>query len=242
MSDEHLFPEGLLVDRNDDWRGNAGQVAVLRLLLFCEDERNKGGARLDDFETELAGKIVTHGRCANFGNRKAPGCDDKYWRAKFGGVGADDELAGVLDFLNFRIENNLDAGVAALGFEHAGDVLCGAVAEKLAQCFFVIRNAMLLDESDEVRRRVAGQRGFREVFVGAEKILGAGVDVREIASAATGDEYFFADAVGAFEDGDAAAALAGFGGAEKSCGSCAEDECVKFVGRFGQAFATPRGC
>ena len=80
------------------------------------------------------------------------------------------------------------------------------------------------------------------MFVGAEKILGAGADVREIATAAAGDKDFFADAVGAFEDGNAAAALAGFGGAEESSGSGAEDECVKFVRRVGQAFAKPRSC
>jgi hypothetical protein len=80
------------------------------------------------------------------------------------------------------------------------------------------------------------------VFVGAEKILGPRVDVREIATAAAGNENFFADAVGAFEDGDAAAALTGFDGAEESGGSGTEDECVKFVRCLGQAFAKPRGC
>jgi hypothetical protein len=36
------------------------------------------------------------------------------------------------------------------------------------------------------------------------------VDVCEVAASSTGDEDFLADAVGVFEDGDAAPALAGF--------------------------------
>ena len=242
MGDEHLFAEELIVHGNDDWRGNAGQVAVLRLLFFCEDERNERGARLDDFQAELTGEVVAHGSCANLGDGEPAGGNDKHWRAKFGGVGADDKLGGVADFLDFGVENNLDTGVAALGFEQAGDVLRRTVAEKLPKRFFVIRDAMLLDEGDEVAGSVAGERRFREMLVGAEEVFGARVDVREITAAAAGDEDFFADAIGAFEDGDAAAAFAGFGGAEESGGARAEDECVKFVRRFGQAFAKPRSC
>ena len=67
------------------------------------------------------------------------------------------------------------------------------------------------------------------MLVGADEILRAAMDIREIAAAAAGDEDFLADAIGAFEDGDAASALAGFGRAEESCGAGAEDESVKFV-------------
>ena len=74
------------------------------------------------------------------------------------------------------------------------------------------------------------------MFVCAEKVFGARVDIREVAAAAAGNEYFFADAVGAFEHGDAAAALAGFGSAEESSGAGTEDDRVKFVRCFGQAF------
>jgi hypothetical protein len=67
------------------------------------------------------------------------------------------------------------------------------------------------------------------MFICAEEILGAAVDVCEIAAAAAGDEDFLSDAIGAFDDGDAPTALASFGSAEKPCGTGAEDESVKFV-------------
>jgi len=80
------------------------------------------------------------------------------------------------------------------------------------------------------------------VFVGAEKILGTAVDVREIAAPAAGDEDFFADAIGTLEDGYAASAFAGLRGAEESRSTGAENESVKFVGWLRQAFDEPRGC
>jgi hypothetical protein len=143
----------------------------------------------------------------------------------------------VLNFLYSCVQENLDACVATLGFEHVGDVLRGAVAEKLAESFLVIRNAMPFYQRNKIRRRVAGQRGFGEVFVGAEKIIGAAMDVREIAAAAAGDEDFLADAVSAFEDGDAASSFSGLGRAEEAGGASAEDQSVKFVGWLRQAAA-----
>ena len=64
------------------------------------------------------------------------------------------------------------------------------------------------------------------------------MDVREIATAAAGDEDFLADAIRALKDGDAASAFAGFRGAEESCGAGAENYCVKFVRQWSQAILT----
>jgi len=103
------------------------------------------------------------------------------------------------------------------------------IAEELAKGFLVIWNAMLFHQRDEVRWGVAGQRGFCEVLICAEEILRAAVDVREIAAATAGNEDFLANTIGTLEDGDAAAAFAGFGGAKESCGTSAENQCVKLV-------------
>ena len=88
---------------------------------------------------------------------------------------------------------------------------------------------MFFHERDEVIGRVAGQRGFREVLVGADEIFGAAMDVREIAAPAPGDEDFLANAIGSFQYGNAASSFAGLGGAEESGCPGAEDEGVKFV-------------
>jgi hypothetical protein len=162
----------------------------------------------------LASEVVSLRGGTDFGNGEAARSDDQDWGAKLGGIGADDELGSMLDFLDFGVQEDLDASVAALDFEHIGDVLRGAIAEKLAERFLVVRDAVFFDQRDEVGRGVTGERGFREVFVSADEVLWATVDVREIAAAAAGDEYFLSDTIGALEDSDAASAFAGFGSAE----------------------------
>ena len=70
--------------------------------------------------------------------------------------GADDEFSCALNFLDFGIQKNLNISVAALGFQHVGDVLSGTVAKKLSEGFLVVRDAMLFDQRDEVCWGVAG--------------------------------------------------------------------------------------
>ncbi len=53
------------------------------------------------------------------------------------------------------------------------------------------------------------------------------MQVGEITAASAGDEDFFADAFGVFEEGDAAAAIASFDGAHKAGGASTQDENVK---------------
>ena len=109
----------------------------------------------------------------------------------------------------------------------------GAIAEKLAEFFLVIGDAVLFDEGDEVRRRVAGERGFGEVGIGGEKILRRAVKIGEIGAATAGDEDFAAEASGTLEEGDAAAAFGGFGGAQQTGGASAENEDVELVSGVG---------
>ena len=116
----------------------------------------------------------------------------------------------MLNFLDLCVQEDLDTGVAAFGFEQIGNVLCGTVAEKLAESFLVVGNAMLFHEGDEVGGRVAGESGLGEVFVCADEILRATVDVRKVAAASAGNENFLADAVSKFEDRDAPSAFSSF--------------------------------
>src|SRR5260370_36319292 len=88
---------------------------------------------------------------------------------------------------------------------------------------------MLFDERDEIRRRVACQRGLGEVFVPGDEIFGLAMDICEIAAASAGDQDFLADAIGMLEHGDTAPAFAGFNRAEKSRGAAAESQSRKCV-------------
>ena len=100
---------------------------------------------------------------------------------------------------------------------------------------------MFFHERDEVVGRVSGERGFCEMRIRGDEIFRRAMNVGEVAASSAGDEDFFADAVGALKDRDAAAALASFGGTEESCGAGAEDKDVRFVRWLRQAFNRPRG-
>jgi hypothetical protein len=125
--------------------------------------------------------------------------------------------------LNCGVEEKVNFGGAAFGFEHVGDIAGGAVAEKLAQSFFVVRNSMAFNQGDEVGRCVASQRRFGKVWIRGDEVFGAAMKIREIAAAAAGDKDFFACTRGTLEDGHAPTALPCFNGAHQACGTSAEN-------------------
>jgi hypothetical protein len=101
--------------------------------------------------------------------------------------------------------------------------LRGTIAEKLAQGFLVVRDAMLLDKADKIGGSVARQGGLREVLVRGDEIFRLAMKVGEITAASTGDEDFLADAIRALQHGHAPPAFAGLDGAKQASGSGAKD-------------------
>ena len=90
---------------------------------------------------------------------------------------------------------------------------------------------MFFDQSDEIRWRVPGQRGFGKVRVRGDEVFRLAIKIREIAPAAAGNQDFFAGTIGALKHRNAAPAFAGLDRAEKSCGARAKNHGVKFVDR-----------
>src|SRR5437667_3296416 len=88
---------------------------------------------------------------------------------------------------------------------------------------------MLFDQRDEIRGRVASQRGFREVFVSGNEILRLAIEIGEITTAAAGDQDLLADAFGMLQHGDTQSAFAGFDRAKQSRGAGAENHSVEFT-------------
>ena len=199
----------------------------MTLIVFGEHQRNERRPGVNDFQAELSREIVAERRGTNLWDGKPASRYYQHWSAKFVRAGSRREFGGVLNFPDFRVQKGLDAGIAALRLQHIRDVLRGAVAEKLAESFLVVGNAMLFYQGDEVGGRVPGERGFGEVFVGADEILRATVDVREVAASSTGDEDFLADAVGKFKDRDTPSASSSFHRAKEPGGASAEDESIK---------------
>jgi hypothetical protein len=107
--------------------------------------------------------------------------------------------------------------------------LCGAVTEKLSESFFVVSNAVLFDQCDEVGRCVSRERGFGEVRIVGNKVFRLAVQVGEVAAPTTGDQDLFAYAPSAFQHYDARSALPCLHGAHETRRAAAENDDVKFV-------------
>jgi hypothetical protein len=138
----------------------------------------------------------------------------------------------VLNFLNGDVDKKVDVGCAAFRCKHIGDVTACAVAEKLAQSFFVIRNSMVLHQRDEIGGCVASQRGFGKVGIRGDKVFRLAMKIGEVAAPAAGDQDFFASTRGSLKDGNAPAALPCFNGAQQASGTSAENYGIIVVSHF----------
>ena len=199
------------------------------MILRIEDEGDEAGACFDDGVAELGGEVVAEGGCTHLGDGEASRCDYEGGGGDGAGVCFDAETAvGVRDGENAGGELDADIRFGALAQEHVEDVVGGTVAEELAEGFFVIRDAVLFNQGDEVLRGEAGERGLGEVGVGGEEVFRLGVDVGEVAATAAGDENLFAGAVGVLEDEGVATAASSFDGAHEARSAGAKDEDVYF--------------
>jgi hypothetical protein len=96
-------------------------------------------------------------------------------------------VAGAGDFGDTLLQADLHAGCVTFREQHGDDFAGGAVAEELAQGFFVPGDTVAVDEGEEVARGVAGEGGTGEVGVGGEEAVRGGVQVGEIATPAAGN-------------------------------------------------------
>ena len=154
--------------------------------------------------------------------------DDERRRAETTQRSIDAEAGfAVRDAIDAAVRLDAHAALCAFVDEHAHDLFRRVVAEQLAEFLLVVRDAMPLDELDEIGRRVARQRGFAEVRIGREVLRGRRAEVGEVAAPAAGHEDFLADLVCVFDDEYAKAALGGERGAEQSRGATAEQDRVE---------------
>ena len=124
------------------------------------------------------------------------------------------------------MSQHLDSsGVAFLG-QHRDNLFRRLVAEQLPQCLLVIGNTVLLYQRNEIPLRVTTECRFTKMRIEAEEICWPGVDVGEVAAAATGHQDFLADLIGAFQKHNVATTLRCNGGAHKSCGTSTNNNYV----------------
>ena len=237
MSHQHLFPEALAVTRGNHLRRHAGQVGVAAAILRAEQQRHQPRPSFTDRQPELSRQVISESGGAHLRNRQAAGGHDQRRSAKFVFPCPHHELVGPRHLLDCSLREQLNSRLAALLFQHVQNVLRGAIAKKLAQSLLVIRDAVFLDQGDEIGRGVAGQRRFGEVRIGRDEVFRRAVDVGEIAAAAAGDKNFLPQPLGAFEDGHPPPPLARFDGAHQSGSAAAENQSVIFMDQEKEAHA-----
>ena len=108
------------------------------------------------------------------------------------------------------------------------NVASRAIAEKLSKGLFVIGNLVFFDKRDEIRRRVAGERGLAKVLVLGEEVRGGGVKVRKVAASAARDQDFASWLGVRFENSYSLAALSRYRCAEKPGRSGPQNQDVIF--------------
>src|SRR5580698_1237717 len=154
MRDQHLLAKALAADGCGDFGRYSGEVAKLGAVFHGERERHQCRSRGDDFDPELARDFVTEAGCTHLRDRQATGRDRQRGSLEYVPAGVQGEAASVLDSLSARSEEDFYSGFGAFGEEHVENLPRRVVAEELAQCFFVIRNIVFLDEGEKILRRV----------------------------------------------------------------------------------------
>src|ERR1700750_1246635 len=118
MRDQHLLAELGMVGRSNGFGGNSRKVAVTLAIGGAQNEGHERGTRLFNFQSELAGKIVSETGCTHLPDGESPGSDNERWRAEFVFFGANDELGCARNFTDPRVQENLNTRSAALCLEH----------------------------------------------------------------------------------------------------------------------------
>src|ERR1700674_2590471 len=94
----------------------------------------------------------------------------------------------------------------------------------------MVRNAVPFNECDEIRGRIARQRGLGKMGIRGEEIFGLAVQVSEIAAATARDENLFPQTVTVFQTRDAPSALACLNGAHQARRAATENQCIEMMG------------
>ena len=80
------------------------------------------------------------------------------------------------------LQPKVSARAAQFGQKHVDDGLRPAIAKQLAKSFLMPGDVVPIHEIDEIPLRVAGQCTLCEMRIGAQEILGRGVDIGEVAA------------------------------------------------------------
>ncbi len=185
-----------------DRQGGAGKRGK---PFVRECERYKGRAGFGDAMAKAGGDVIGEARGAHGRDRSAPrgedeiaGCDRV---ADAVAVERGGELGAVMREVG-EAGGEPEGGtrVSHFGTQHIDDLNGFAVAEELAQGFFMIRDVVARDQIDKIPLGISGERRTGEMRIGRQEIVRAAMQVGEIAAPAAGDADFLARFFGLIND------------------------------------------
>src|SRR5262249_51406477 len=154
---ENVFSKGGFVAAHQGVHRHAGKLCQLLELTLGENKAVERGCRLDDFQPELSGEIVT--KCGGTGLRDGQPARSNHKRVAsvVSLVSVEYETLVFAYATNAALQSKLGSGLTAFAYEHVDDLLGGVIAKELSKLLFVKGDLVLLNESDEIIGRVARQ-------------------------------------------------------------------------------------
>ena len=175
MGEQHRFVEHRLAMPHPGLDGDTGQRLQPLQQRLVEGQRHQGGPRLRHRQAELPGEAIAEIARAHFGNGFS--ARRNHQRAALHRFAVQEPqqktFRRFLDLIDFAVQAQLRVGLPHFGKKKIDDLLGRSIAEQLAQGFFVIGDAVALDQRDEILRRVAAERRNAEMRIGGEKLRGA---------------------------------------------------------------------
>ena len=247
MRDQHLFPKRLTIGACDHLSRNARQIAILAAALSIERKRNQRGPASRGSSVRIDERYRSQMPSLPFSESKVRRLPPPVPAREIPSESVDTvKPASCRTSRICAIHKYLHPGRPAFRFEHFRNVGRRAVAEKLAQGFFVVGNSVFFDQRNKIRRRVPRQRGLGKVRIRGNEILRPAINIREIAAPAAGNQNLFADAFGMFEHSHAPPALARLNRAHQSRSATAQESkhqiSASFISQFSSCTQFVRFC
>ena len=180
-------------------------------------QRHQRRPRCHHPQPKLPSQIKRQPRCPHLRNRKPP-CRHHQHRSP---ILPHHKLPVLLHGRHPMPRHNLHPRRRALGLQHRHNLRRAPIAKQLPQRLLVPGNPMLLDELNELQRRIPRQCRLRKMWVLAQEVLGLHDAIREVAPPPARNQNLPAHLLVMLQHHHAAAPLAHLHRAEQARGSAA---------------------
>ena len=160
MREQRRFREARFAKGGNGLCADAAQGRHPGEVVLLEGEGHKARPWSDDGNVELLRDVEGKISRPDFLDRQSTRCDDQFMRVVASAIGIHRKAVRLCDFPDMALRQHAYACRLAFIQEHTHNALrrARALAEQLAQRLFVMFDAVLVDQRNEVGGRVAAQR------------------------------------------------------------------------------------